>query len=485
MRISRRRFAIPSAADVAGGVAIVLLNRDLRIHDHPALAAACAGAEAVVPLFVLDERLLSSPRASPNRIRFLHESLAALGQALQDVGGRLVVRRGDPVAETLRIASETGAQVVHASRDVSSGALAREAALSRACAEAGIGLALQPGVTVVPADEPRTTTGGTYRVFTPFWRAWEAVPRRPLAPAPARVTLPPVALAGELPALEALTTGPFSPDTQTGGEPAARRLLAMALEHVLPRYGTQHDTLAGNTSSRLSAALHFGCVSPLEVEQAARDVAGSEAFVRQLAWRDFHHHTTLSFPSIGHEDLRPRGTRWQRDDDELDAWREGLTGYPIVDAGMRQLLQEGWLPGRARMIVATFLTKHLGHDWREGERHFARWLIDGDVANNAANWQWVAGTGSDTRPGRILNPMRQAERFDRDGEYVRRYLPELAHLDRRVIHTPWLLPADERGSLGYPDRLVDHEVAAAAFRLRGVTGSSTRASEGSLSATKR
>ena len=140
---------------------------------------------------------------------------------------------------------------------------------------------------------------------------------------------------------------------------------------------------------------------------------------------------TFAQPTITHVDLRSRGRRWRRDEDELDAWRDGLTGYPIVDAGMRQLLREGWMHGRARMIVATFLTKHLGHDWREGARHFARLLLDADVANNAANWQWVAGTGADTRPGRILNPLRQAERFDRDGAYVRRYVPELSHLDRR------------------------------------------------------
>jgi deoxyribodipyrimidine photo-lyase len=453
---------------VAGRVAIVLFNRDLRTHDHPALAAACAEAVEVLPLFVLDERFLRPPRESPNRLRFLHASLEDLADGLRRLGGDLVVLRGDPVRETIRLAVELDARSVHASHDVSATARRRERELARACAAHGIELTLHPGVTVVPPDELRTAAGGSYRVFTPFWRRWEAASRRPLLGCPKRVRVPASAPSSRLPALKSITVGPFSPAAIPGGERPARRALAVACASVVPEYGKRHDLLGDPISSRLSPYLHFGCISPLEVETAARRVPGHEPFVRQLAWRDFHHQMTEANPTITHVDLRPRGRAWTRDGEELEAWCSGLTGYPIVDAGMRQLIREGWMHGRARMIAATFLTKHLGHDWREGAHHFSRLLIDADVANNAANWQWVAGTGADTRPGRILNPLRQAERFDREGTYVRRYLPELAHLDRRFIQTPWLLPEAERTTLRYPERLVDHELAAAAYRTEAV-----------------
>ncbi len=445
-------------------VAIVLFTRDLRVHDNSALAAAAREAK-VVPLFVFDDLILRSPLVGPNRIRFLHESLEQLAAGLESLGGALVVRRGPTVATVVEVARDVGAVSVHAMLDVSATALQRQAALGEACHALGIRLRLHPGVTVVPPDEPRTTSGGGYRIFTPFWRAWSALPRRPLEAPPALVAIPQGLARGVLPRLEELSSGPFSPEVLRGGEREGRARLDRVLSDVIPSYGDERHELRSGTT-RLSAHLHFGCLSPLEVERRASKLEGTEPFVRQLAWRDFHHHTTLGFPAIASCDLRPRGRARHADEAELRAWCDGLTGYPIVDAGMRQLLVEGWLPGRARMIVATFLTKHLGHDWREGAAHFARWLVDGDVANNSANWQWVAGTGTDTRPGRILNPLRQARRFDPDGAYVRRYVPELADLDESVIHTPWMLGTARRATLEYPDRLVDHELAANRFRSR-------------------
>jgi deoxyribodipyrimidine photo-lyase len=196
----------------------------------------------------------------------------------------------------------------------------------------------------------------------------------------------------------------------------------------------------------LSPYLHFGCVSPVElVGRADRRKRGVEPFLRQLAWRDFHHQVLAARPEAAHRDYRPRGDRWHRDDEALQAWRDGRTGYPLVDAGMRQLAREGWMHNRARLVTASFLTKHLYVDWRLGARHFFDLLVDGDIANNALNWQWVAGTGTDTRPNRVLNPTLQAKRYDPAGAYVRRYLPEL-------------------GTPDYPPPIVDHRDAVAAFR---------------------
>jgi deoxyribodipyrimidine photo-lyase len=216
-------------------------------------------------------------------------------------------------------------------------------------------------------------------------------------------------------------------------------------------YDDEHDDLASDRTSRLSAYLRFGCLSPLELAEAAR---GHEGFRRQLAWRDFHHQVAAAFPELMRRDYRPRDVQWHEDEEALSAWREGRTGYPIVDAGMRQLLREGFMHNRARLIVASFLTRTLEIDWRHGLWHFNDWLVDGDVADNAGNWQWVAGTGNDTRPNRVMNPLRQAARFDPRGDYVRRYLPELARLEAPHIHQPWRLPRASR-EFDYPDPIVD------------------------------
>ena len=210
-------------------------------------------------------------------------------------------------------------------------------------------------------------------------------------------------------------------------------------------------SLAADATSRLSPSLHFGCVSARALAVRAQE-RGGEAFVRQLCWRDFYAQILIARPRTQVDDLRPRGDRWLDDPEALAAWKEGMTGYPLVDAGMRQLRAEGWMHNRARMVAASFLVKDLGIDWREGARHFFDLLLDGDVAQNIGNWQWVAGTGVDTRPNRIFNPIRQARRFDPDGTYVRRYVPELAGVEGRAVHEPWkLAPRPE----GYPEPILD------------------------------
>jgi len=453
--------------------ALVIFNRDLRLRDNPALAAA-ARAERTVPLFVFDERLLGSRCGAPNRVAFLLEALADLDAGLRRAGGRLFVRRGDPVAEALAAARECGASELHVSADHSAYALAREARLARGCAEQRIAFHRHLGVTVVPPGAVTPAGGDHFKVFTPYHRAWSAVPPRAVSPAPARIAVPgrlrsgrlplrsgaagraPLRALGEgLPAAAPVLGGTLSPGRARGGEGEGRRLMRAFLRDGLTGYEERRDDLAADATSHLAPHLRFGCVSPLELALAARGRPGGEPFARQLCWRDFHRQVLADRPDIPRADYRSRGRAWRRDGDALDAWREGLTGVPIVDAGMRQLAREGWMHNRARLIVASLLTKTLGLDWRPGAAHFAALLCDADVANNVGNWQWVAGTGNDTRPNRVLNPLRQARRFDPRGEYVRRYVPELESLAGAAAHEPWRLAGSERRSLRYPQPIAD------------------------------
>jgi deoxyribodipyrimidine photo-lyase len=398
---------------------VVLFTRDLRVHDHPALAAAADRSDRVLPLFVLDDRVLATFGA-PNRMRFLAQSLADLDAALRERGSALVVRRGNVVVETVRAAVEVGAELVHVSEDVSSYAQERERRLAAALAGTRTGLALHPGVSVVAPDDLAPAGAEHYSVFTPYWRRWREQPRRALVAPPHRLVLPDGIDPGLLPPAAATGT---APDLPVGGERAGRRRLFDWLDEGLPHYHERANDLGADATSRLSPYVHFGCVSPTEVAALGLE-RGGDAFVRQLAWRDFNNQLLRARPELARDDLRRRDGSWRADEDALAAWREGRTGVPLVDAAMRQLLREGWMHNRARLVVGSFLTKHLGLDWRHGAAHFSAHLVDGDVANNALNWQWVAGTGADTRPYRKLSPQRQAERHDAEGIYVRRYLRE-------------------------------------------------------------
>ncbi|MCC9307816.1 DNA photolyase family protein [Kitasatospora sp. RB6PN24] len=423
---------------------IVLFTQDLRLHDNPALHAAAAAAAQVVPLFVLDPAVADAGFAAPNRLAFLADCLADLDRSLARIGGRLVLRRGPVVAEVVRVAEQAGAASVHLASGVSGFAQRREAALRR---RLGTRLVVHDGsLNAVPAGRITPTGKDHYAVFTPYFRAWSRTRPGTLLPAPRRLTTPPSLHSAELPQVR-----PTSPRLPNGGESAARR----AWQHWSPdAYHEQHDDLAADGTSHLSPYLHFGCLSARELVAAAtrHGGAGAEAFVRQLAWRDFHHQVLAARPDAAHADYRTKSDRWYADEAEAQAWREGRTGYPIVDAGMRQLAAEGWMHNRARLLTASFLTKSLYHDWRIGAAHFLELLVDGDIANNQLNWQWVAGTGTDTRPNRVLNPLRQADRYDPDGAYVRRWIPELAHLPGPAVHRPWLLTSDRPD---YPAPLID------------------------------
>jgi deoxyribodipyrimidine photo-lyase len=431
--------------------AIVLFTRDLRVHDNPALDLACRSAEHVVPLFVLDEGLKF---AVPNRARFLRDSLADLRDSLRRAGGDLVLRSGDPVQEALRLAREAEADGLVLARDVSAYARRRWERLEQGCQQQRIALRAVDSVTVVPPGAVIPAGGDHFKVFTPYWRAWAGQRWRAGVAAPKAVRLPPGVSAGELP--QAGAGGPAtSPGLPDGGESAARRRMERWLSAGLAAYADQHDDLPGDATSRLSADLHFGCLSPLELAVRAGKAGGegAEAYVRQLCWRDFHAQVAAAFPDLARRDYRPRRTGgWREDAHALEAWRHGQTGYPIVDAGMRQLAAEGFMHNRARLLVASFLSKQLNIHWTEGARHFFDLLVDGDIANNGGNWQWVAGTGNDTRPNRQFNLLRQASRFDPDGEYVRRYVPELVSVAGAAVHAPWKLDRQPRG---YPAPLIE------------------------------
>jgi deoxyribodipyrimidine photo-lyase len=440
--------------------AVVLFTGDLRVHDNQALAAAVAECEQVVPAFVLDERLLGSVHTSANRLSFLLECLRDLDESLRTRGARLVVRRGEPVAETIKLARRFDARSIHISEDCTPYAHERHERLARACESERIALHGHPGSSVVAPGALTPTGGGHYRVFTPYWRAWRALPTPPAAPTPRRLHTPEGLPAPRFPALRSLTGSKPSPELTGGGESEARRRLSRWVASGLSDYASNHDDLAAEETSRLSPFIHFGCISARTLLERCDDHPGGEEFIRQLCWRDFHRQVLADRPDLPRADYRPRGDRWRRSRKDADAWRAGLTGYPIVDAGMRQLAREGFMHNRARLIVASFLTKTLYLDWRRGASHFASLLLDADVANNVGNWQWVAGTGNDTRPNHVLNPLRQAERFDPHGHYVRLYVPELAGVEGRAVHQPWLLPAAERRGLGYPAPIVDHAEAA-------------------------
>lgn len=448
--------------------AVVLFTSDLRLHDHPPLRAALAAAEEVVPLFVRDPAVHAAGFDAPNRGAFLADCLADLDASLRRRGGRLVLRSGPVAREAGAVAAESGATEVHMAAAVTGFAHRREERLRESLGARGVALHVHD--TVVTAVAPgRVTPSGSdhYAVFTPYFRRWSAERLREVWPAPRAVPVPDGVRGEPLPPRPAPSL--LSPGLPAGGEKAGRERFARWARSGLPAYEDRHDDLAGDATSRLSPFLHFGALSASELVQRARARGGpgAEAFVRQLCWRDFHHQVLAARPEASARDYRTRHDRWRTGEEaagDVAAWREGRTGYPVVDAAMRQLRHEGWMHNRARLLTASFLTKTLYVDWRIGARHFLALLVDGDIVNNQLNWQWVAGTGTDTRPHRVLNPVVQGRRFDPRGTYVRRWVPELRDVEDRFVHQPWRLPEDRRARLGYPAPLIDLSDGLARFR---------------------
>jgi deoxyribodipyrimidine photo-lyase len=440
---------------------VVLFTRDLRVHDHPALHAAAGAADRVVPLFVFDETILASPYAAPNRVALLLDCLADLRGSLRDLGADLVVRRGDVAAEVADVVARTGAGAVHLTAEVSAHGRRREQRLRDAVGD-GVAVEAHTGVTVHDAGAIAPNGGGFFKVFTPYWRRWVEAPVRAVLPVPDGLALPgDVDAGGALPALGDLVVGETSPELQRGGEAPARARLDAWFDGPVGEYEEARNDLSAEATSRLSADLHFGTVSPVEVaDRVDRRRRGHEGFLQQLCWRDYNHQLLWGFPALPREDYRTRHDRWRDDTDAIEAWKAGRTGYPVVDAGMRQLQREGYMHNRARMITASFLTKHLHVDWRVGAAWFEHWLVDGDVANNRAQWQWTAGTGTDSRPNRMFNPWTQSTKYN-GADYIRRHVPELAHLDDGDVHEPHLTLAGT--ATDYPPPVVDHAEARARF----------------------
>ncbi len=457
---------------------IVWLRRDLRISDNPALAAAHASGRPIVPLFVwspeedtTDARAGDWAPGSASRW-WLHHSLVALDDALRHRGLTLVVRRGTALDALQRVAEETGAAAVRWNRLYDPDTIARDRSIRSALGEGGLDVTSTPGSVLMEPHALKTTTGGPYRVYTPFWKALQreyTPPKRLDVPARLRgldrdLESTSIDALGLLPSID--WAGGLR-DAWTPGEVGAETLLGRAIADVVPDYADERDRPDHRGTSRLSAHLHFGEVSVADVWRRVSDeVPGKQAlpYLRQLAWRDFAHHLLFHFPTTTDTPLRNEFAAfpWAEDAAALRHWQRGRTGYPIVDAGMRELWTTGWMHNRVRMIVGSFLVKNLLQSWTEGAAWFWDTLVDADLANNTFGWQWIGGCGADAAPYfRIFNPILQSRRFDPDGEYVRRWVPELAKLPARAIAAPWeaspTLLAEAGVTLGrdYPHPIVE------------------------------
>ncbi len=434
---------------------VLWLRRDLRRRDHPALRRAAEDGPVTV-LFVMDPVLFGA--AGPVRRGWLAAHLLSLRETYD---GRLTLRLGDPARVVPEVAREVGAASVHVSTETEPYGAARDARVREALHDDGIAWIETGSPYAVTPGRVRRKQGTPYSIFTPFSRAWREHGWRAPAADPTSLTLtetPSTALAWER--VEAALHEPGLPPLPPAGEEAALDRWYAFLEGGLASYASHRNRADLDGTSRLSPYLKFGVLHPrtLLADLAGHPSSGAERYVTELAWREFYADVLHHHPTSAEEDLRPLDLDYANPDASADlelAWELGRTGYPFVDAGMRQLLATGWMHNRVRMVVASFLTKDLHIPWQRGARHFMNRLIDGDVASNAHGWQWVAGTGTDPAVyTRVFNPVLQGQRFDPQGDYVRRWIPELAHVPGAAVHEPWLLPD---GYLhGYPARIVDH-----------------------------
>ncbi len=427
---------------------ILWFRRDLRLRDHPALHEAAKDGP-VVALFVLDPALLEPAGAA--RVAFLYRTLRALDADLREHGGRLVVRRGDPATVVPRLVKEAGAGSVHVSADFGPYGRRRDDAVERALGDVplvrtGSPYAIAPGRVTKGDGEP-------FKVYTPFYRAWRDHGwRAPATAITGRVDWDTAPDGIDVPA------DPPLPDTlelPEAGEGAALKAWRAYHRKQLSAYGRQRDRPDLDATSHMSVYLKWGCIHPRTILADLGD--GDETYRKEIAWREFYAAVLAAWPSSAREYFLPqlKTMTYARPDSKVfTAWQQGRTGYPIVDAGMRQLLAIGWIHNRVRMIVASFLTKDLHIEWTHGARHFMQHLVDGDLASNNHGWQWTAGTGTDAAPYyRVFNPVTQGQKYDPDGDYVRTWVPELRRIAGKAVHQPWEL--DERPR-DYPERIVDH-----------------------------
>lgn len=465
-------------------VTIVWFRNDLRLHDHPALTAAVKRGGPIIPLFILDDAVAGHWKAGGASRWWLAKSLEALRHDIAQRGARLILRRGDTESVLKRLINESDATAIYATRGYEPWAVALEEKLHKSFDGSGVTFKRFGGYLLREPEELRTSSGAAYQVFTPFWRAFRKEFSAPKALAAPRHLGPvPDAIASD--DISDWKLSPTKPDWSGGladawrpGEHGAQTRLKKFVGNGLANYADGRDRLDMEGTSRLSPHLAFGEISPaacwraaLEVSHQKRGSDGAvETFLKELTWREFSCALLLQFPQMPEEPLRDEfaAFAWSKSSANLKAWQRGLTGYPVVDAGMRELWTTGYTHNRARMIAASFLTKHLLLPWTSGEAWFWDTLVDADLANNAANWQWVAGCGADAAPYfRIFNPVLQGEKFDPDGDYVRHWVPELRGLPSADIHKPWAADASTLKRAGvilgkdYPFPIVDHKEARA------------------------
>ena len=461
-------------------VSLYWFRDDLRLSDLPGLAAAAAQG-GVVPVYVRDIELGNEWKLGSASQWWLHHSLDHLQKALEALGVPLILRTGDTKKTLCRLAKEVGATHVYCSRQYQPWAAALETGLHADLGAQGVELKRYPGTLLHEPESIATGSGTPFKVFTPFWRACNRAPL-PQPPLPVPSLVPSTE---KLPS-ESLTEWallPQSPNWAAGwemlwepGEAPASRALTQFLHSHVQNYGSGRDIPSEPNTSRLSPYLRFGNISPRQVWHAAQNAKLHEPdlsevvdkFLSEIGWREFCYHLLFHFPTMPDEAFNPKFAffPWDEDSERLKAWQTGQTGYPIVDAGMRELWQTGFMHNRVRMVVASFLTKHLLLHWRTGEAWFWDCLLDADIASNACSWQWVGGSGADASPYfRIFNPIAQGEKFDKAGRYTRHWVPELANLPDKFLHKPWEAPASVLAEasviLGehYPHPIVDHKTA--------------------------
>lgn len=459
--------------------AIVWFRLDLRIADNPALSAAGGSGAPVLPVYVLEEGADDGPLGGAGRW-WLHRSLARLSERLSALGAPLLLLRGRAAELIPDLVQQTGASAVYWNRRYEPAAVQRDRTIEDSLRRAGVAVETFNSALLFEPWTVQTGSGGPFRVFTPFWKACLRLPAPP-RPLPALERLAGGPTAPHSDRLEDWGLLPTAPDRSGGiawrwtpGEDGARTRLERFLD-ILPGYVTGRDRPDLDATSRLSPHLRWGEIGPRQVwhaVEARRHAGGGDGpagkFQAELGWREFCHHLLFHFPHIVQDNFRPEfdAFPWRDEETGSGAWTRGRTGFPIVDAGMRELWATGWMHNRARMIAASFLVKDLLVDWRRGMAWFEDTLVDADLANNAASWQWVAGSGADAAPFfRIFNPVLQGEKFDPDGSYVRRWVPELAQLPANWIHRPWGAPADVLRDAcvtldeTYPRPIVDHGAA--------------------------
>ncbi len=461
---------------MTGQPTILWFRRDLRLADNLCVDFVVESGGPVIPLYILDEREAYCWDTGGASRWWLHQSLRSLDQSLQKLGGRLTLRRGNTVEQLDRLVHETNARCLSWSEVAGPEATRLD---TKIIEHLDSRLAIERFQNhLLHTSSVRTEAGGTYKVFTPFWKACLQLPAPATpSPAPDQMKFGNATLQSER--LDDWQLTPTSPDWATGlreswspGEQGTRLRMQELLEKV-GAYSEARDCPAADATSRLSPHLHFGEISPRQIWHDIRHFCepsnrGAEAFLRQLYWRDFSHYLLQNFPDLPVSPLRSEFARfpWLSDEKGLEAWQRGQTGYPIVDAGMRELWHTGWMHNRVRLLVASLLVKHLLVPWQDGADWFRDTLVDADQANNSASWQWVAGCGTDAAPYfRIFNPVTQGRKFDPQGYYVKQWVPELARLDAAWVHAPWEAPASVLAQAGvqlgrsYPHVIVEHGYA--------------------------